>query len=108
MRQKLLKYGVKEKRVTKVISFAATDPLVKEDPYDPVNRRVSIELKDPNAAKIRAFQASKKKELERQKKEVEEAVNPMKRKLSWPTGPSRWKDKGGLIQKKQSSDGGGH
>jgi chemotaxis protein MotB len=43
-RRELEKYGVNSNRLIRISGFAATDPLIKEDPYDPRNRRISIRL----------------------------------------------------------------
>jgi chemotaxis protein MotB len=34
--------GLAQERLVRVAGFAATDPLIKENPYDPRNRRISI------------------------------------------------------------------
>ena len=44
-RRELVANGLKAERVERVSGFAATDPLIKEDPADPRNRRISIILK---------------------------------------------------------------
>ncbi|MCW8836961.1 MAG: flagellar motor protein MotB [Rhodospirillales bacterium] len=43
-RRALLDLGVPESRLSRVMGKAATDPLIKEDPNDPKNRRLSIVL----------------------------------------------------------------
>lgn len=45
-RRELEKNGVNSNRLIQISGFAATDPLIKEDPYDPRNRRISIRLFD--------------------------------------------------------------
>ena len=46
VRKVLLANGVAQDKIMKVVGYAATDPLVKEDPYSPLNRRVSIVVKE--------------------------------------------------------------
>lgn len=40
--------GLTQERLIRVAGFAATDPLIKENPYDPRNRRISILLYTQN------------------------------------------------------------
>jgi chemotaxis protein MotB len=40
--------GLSPDRIIKVAGLAATEPLIKENPYDPRNRRISILLINPN------------------------------------------------------------
>jgi chemotaxis protein MotB len=50
VRKKLNGAGLPEERIMKVVGYAATDPIVRDAPYSPLNRRVSIvvkEKKDP-------------------------------------------------------------
>ncbi len=47
-RRELERYGMDPDRLTKVAGYAATDPLIKEDPTDPRNRRISILLLYPS------------------------------------------------------------
>jgi chemotaxis protein MotB len=53
--------GVRQDRLLRVAGFAATEPLIKENPYDPRNRRISVLLfyrtgdaGDPAASLLRA------------------------------------------------------
>ncbi|MEW6441383.1 MAG: flagellar motor protein MotB [bacterium] len=46
VRKALTEESVSGDRITKVIGYAATDPIVKEDPFSPLNRRVSIVIKE--------------------------------------------------------------
>lgn len=46
VRKELLLSGIPEDRVLKVIGYAATDPIVKDEPFSPLNRRVSIVVKE--------------------------------------------------------------
>ncbi len=41
-RQELVRAGLSEDRLLQVAGYAATQPLVKEDPDDPRNRRISV------------------------------------------------------------------
>jgi chemotaxis protein MotB len=45
-RQELERLGVSPDRLIRVAGYAAVDPLVKDDPYDPRNRRISILIFD--------------------------------------------------------------
>ncbi len=49
-RKELENNGLDTNRLIRVSGFAATDPLIRENPYDPRNRRISILLTYPNAA----------------------------------------------------------
>jgi chemotaxis protein MotB len=40
-------FGIDPKRVVRVTGYADTDPLIKEDPLDPSNRRISITIQHP-------------------------------------------------------------
>ncbi|RMF96101.1 MAG: motility protein MotB [Candidatus Schekmanbacteria bacterium] len=42
VRRALIKNGIEASKILKVVSLADTLPLNEEDPYDPINRRVSI------------------------------------------------------------------
>ncbi len=42
VRRSLIKNGIDSVKIVKVVSLANTLPLNKDDPYDPINRRVSI------------------------------------------------------------------
>ncbi len=46
VRKELVRYGIRPDRIMKVIGYAATDPLIKDRPYSPLNRRVSIVVKE--------------------------------------------------------------
>jgi chemotaxis protein MotB len=46
VRKELEIWGTQGERITKVIGYAATDPIVRDDPYSPLNRRVSIVVKE--------------------------------------------------------------
>ena len=46
VRKELVACGVHQERISKVIGYAATDPILKDDPYSPLNRRVSIVVKE--------------------------------------------------------------
>ncbi len=43
-RRYLLKFGVKPERIVYVTGKSATDPLIKDDPFSPQNRRISMIL----------------------------------------------------------------
>lgn len=47
-RKELENNGLSPDRLTKVAGYAATEPLVKDDPTDPRNRRISIILQYPS------------------------------------------------------------
>lgn len=42
--------GLEQTRLVRVAGFAATDPLIKENPYDPRNRRISVLLYTQNGS----------------------------------------------------------
>ena len=46
VRKELEICGIQGERITKVIGYAATDPIIRDDPYSPLNRRVSIVVKE--------------------------------------------------------------
>jgi chemotaxis protein MotB len=46
VRKELNAAGLPEDRVTKVVGYAATDPIIRDEPYSPLNRRVSIVVKE--------------------------------------------------------------
>jgi chemotaxis protein MotB len=50
-RKELEQYGVDPHRLTRVAGYADTVPLIKEDPRDPRNRRISIILMFPTRGK---------------------------------------------------------
>lgn len=52
VRKVLTANGVAQDKIMKVVGYAATDPLVKEDPYSPLNRRVSIVVKEQKEAEF--------------------------------------------------------
>lgn len=52
VRKELERLGMDPDRLTRVAGYAATDPLVKDNPADPRNRRVSILLFYPPEAKV--------------------------------------------------------
>jgi len=52
VRKVLIANGVGEDKIMKVVGYAATDPLIKEDPYSPLNRRVSIVVKEQKEAEF--------------------------------------------------------
>jgi chemotaxis protein MotB len=54
VRRKLVDFGIKADRITKVIGYADTDPIVKDDPYSPLNRRVSIVVKEKRKEGVRS------------------------------------------------------
>jgi chemotaxis protein MotB len=54
VRRKLIDFGIKADRITKVIGYADTDPIVKHDPYSPLNRRVSIVVKEKRKEGVRS------------------------------------------------------
>jgi chemotaxis protein MotB len=49
-RLELQQNGITADRILQITGFADTRPLVKEDPYDPKNRRISLLLIDTNPA----------------------------------------------------------
>lgn len=52
VRKELASTGIPGDRIMKVIGYAATDPIVRDDPYSPLNRRVSIVVKEENDTEI--------------------------------------------------------
>lgn len=49
-RREMESNGLSQERLVRVAGFAATDPLIKENPYDPRNRRISVLLYTQNGA----------------------------------------------------------
>ena len=45
-RQLLARFGLPPERIIRVAGYADTDPLIKDNPYDPRNRRISILIYD--------------------------------------------------------------
>ncbi len=52
VRKELASTGIPGDRIMKVIGYAATDPIVRDEPYSPLNRRVSIVVKEENDTEI--------------------------------------------------------
>jgi len=52
VRKKLVENGISGDRMLKVIGYASTDPIVKDDPYSPMNRRVSIVVKEQKDSEV--------------------------------------------------------
>ena len=52
VRKELASWGIPEDRIMKVIGYAATDPIVRDQPYSPLNRRVSIVVKEKEDTEI--------------------------------------------------------
>jgi chemotaxis protein MotB len=52
VRKELASTGIPGDRIMKVIGYASTDPIVRDDPYSPLNRRVSIVVKEENDTEI--------------------------------------------------------
>ena len=52
VRKELASSGISEDRIMKVIGYAATDPIVRDEPYSPLNRRVSIVVKEKEDSEI--------------------------------------------------------
>jgi chemotaxis protein MotB len=52
VRKELAASGIPEDRIMKVIGYAATDPIVRDQPYSPLNRRVSIVVKEKKDTEI--------------------------------------------------------
>lgn len=52
VRKELANAGISEDRIMKVIGYAATDPIVRDEPYSPLNRRVSIVVKEKEDSEI--------------------------------------------------------
>ena len=52
VRKELAATGIPGDRIMKVIGYAATDPIVRDEPYSPLNRRVSIVVKEKNDTEI--------------------------------------------------------
>lgn len=65
--------GLNPKRLVSVAGFADTDPLVKDDPHDSRNRRISIILKFPKKEQKKTLLT--KKPLNPEKKLSEEILN---------------------------------
>jgi hypothetical protein len=63
-RRELVANGLKSERVERVSGFAATDPLIKKDPADPRNRRISIILKITEDD-VEKFVEKKNKEIDK-------------------------------------------
>lgn len=51
--------GLPQERLVRVAGFAATDPLIKDNPYDPRNRRISVLLYTQNGAQPMPFNSQK-------------------------------------------------
>ncbi len=49
-RREMESYGLSQERLIRVAGFAATDPLIKDNPYDPRNRRISVLLYTQNGS----------------------------------------------------------
>ncbi|MEJ5377234.1 MAG: flagellar motor protein MotB [bacterium] len=49
-RKEMEAYGLPQERLIRVAGFAATDPLIKDNPYDPRNRRISVLLYTQNGS----------------------------------------------------------
>jgi len=45
-RQELERFGVKQERLLRIAGFAAVEPLIRDDPTDPRNRRISVLIYD--------------------------------------------------------------
>jgi len=58
VRKELAASGIPEDRIMKVIGYAATDPIVRDQPYSPLNRRVSIVVKEKKDTEIDVNPAS--------------------------------------------------
>jgi chemotaxis protein MotB len=52
VRKELAATGIPGDRIMKVIGYAATDPIVRDEPYSPLNRRVSIVVKEKNDSEM--------------------------------------------------------
>ena len=52
VRKELARSGIQESRIMKVIGYAATDPILPDEPYSPLNRRVSIVVKEEKDTEI--------------------------------------------------------
>ncbi len=52
VRKELTAAGLAEDRIMKVVGYAATDPIVRDEPYSPLNRRVSIVVKEKQDPEI--------------------------------------------------------
>lgn len=52
LRRELINYGIDASRIKQVASFADNLPIKKDDPYAPINRRVSIFLLDKKKDKV--------------------------------------------------------
>ncbi len=62
VRRELVAIGIPQDRIKRVIGYAATYPLIKEDPFSSLNRRVSIVIKEKDARdedQIKPHQRSK-------------------------------------------------
>jgi chemotaxis protein MotB len=68
-RRQLEKNDLDPDRIARVSGFASTDPLIKEDPADPRNRRISIILKIPkkNEKNVTSKKAGEKPPLKEDK-----------------------------------------
>lgn len=49
-RREMEENGLPQERLVRVAGFAATDPLIKDNPYDPRNRRISVLLYTQNGS----------------------------------------------------------
>jgi chemotaxis protein MotB len=77
-------FGIDPKRVVRVTGYADTDPLIKEDPLDPSNRRISITIQHPK----KAVNSTDKIASDDQGLKNEGLDNNMKSKSVQNTGPS--------------------
>jgi len=58
VRKELAASGIPEDRIMKVIGYAATDPILRDQPYSPLNRRVSIVVKEKKDEDLSASNAA--------------------------------------------------
>jgi len=54
VRKQLAASGISQDRIMKVIGYAATDPIIRDEPYSPLNRRVSIVVKEKRDSEFNA------------------------------------------------------
>jgi chemotaxis protein MotB len=52
-RREMEENGLPQERLVRVAGFAATDPLIKDNPYDPRNRRISVLLYTQNGSQAK-------------------------------------------------------
>jgi chemotaxis protein MotB len=52
VRKKLSSCGIPPDRIRKVVGYAATVPIIKNEPYSPLNRRVSIVVKEQGDERV--------------------------------------------------------